>query len=155
MNYTYHNLPTVWVIDIDQGCSWAVKSQLSDVRVWSMVGELHFEYSKVKRWHHDNDDEQDLCCENFPSLHLNSSSVNFWPRHSILCLFGMENVCSLFMQLSLLSPFVNMILIIVSNKVSKVLPLYLPIPHRRVLRWTLPLNPGKKSSIIIVQGWIS
>ena len=40
MNYTYHNLPTVWVVDIDQGCPRAVKSQLSDVGVWSMVGEL-------------------------------------------------------------------------------------------------------------------
>ena len=43
MNCTYHNLPTVWVVDIDQGCSRAVKSQLSDVGVWSMVGELHVE----------------------------------------------------------------------------------------------------------------
>ena len=37
---TYHNLPTVWVVDIGQGCSGGVKSQLSYVRVRSMVGEL-------------------------------------------------------------------------------------------------------------------
>ena len=49
------------------------------------------------------------------------------------------------------TPFVTMILIIATNQV---LPLCLPTPHRRVLRWTSPSNPGKKLSVISVQGWI-
>ena len=38
---TYHNLATVWVVDIGQACSRTVKPQLSDVRVGSMVCELN------------------------------------------------------------------------------------------------------------------